>query len=133
MRDRPKSVPLDLLHVLNLVVKLGSMTKAGESIGVSQEDISQKMEELKALYSAQLFEPGTRDGSKPSEAGIELNTYGQRVIARSYRIERRLEELGSYGIPRLRIGYSRTHVELVAATSVAVRELPEFKDAVFIA
>lgn len=133
MRDRPKDVPLDLLHLLNLVVELGSMTKAGESVGVTQEDISQKMDDLQERYKTPLFEPGIRDGAKPSEAGVELNNYGQRVIEQSHRIERRLEELGSYAIPKLRIGYSRTHVELVAATAVAVRELPEFKEAVFIA
>ena len=86
------------LHVLIAVAKLGSMAKAAAHLSVTQPAISQAIADLERAVGVRLLDRGPR--------GVELTTYGQRLLQRGTEafdaLERRSHHRGGPGVDRRR-------------------------------
>ncbi len=95
-------------------VKLGSLTKAAQTLGSTQSRISHVLRDLEEDYGFELMQRG-RGGIKLTEAGEMVLPMMEAVLQKNQELEQLLEDIRSANTGSVRLG---------AFTSVAVHWLP---------
>lgn len=74
------AVDLNLLRVLNALAEEGTVTKAGERLGLSQSAVSHALNRMRVLFDDQLFLRGP-DGMHPTPRALELaRVFGSALL-----------------------------------------------------
>ena len=94
--------------------RLGSLTKAAETLGSTQSRISHILRDLEDEYGFALMQRG-RGGVKLTEAGAMLLPQMEAILQKEQELEQLLEDIRSANAGSVRLG---------AFTSVAVHWLP---------
>jgi LysR family transcriptional regulator, low CO2-responsive transcriptional regulator len=91
-RLKTSQITLQKLEVFHLVVRLGSVTRAAERLGIAQPAVTSHLRSLEDKVGATLLR---RDGRNLvlTETGERIHTWADEVIARSYEMERDLSGL----------------------------------------
>jgi DNA-binding transcriptional LysR family regulator len=96
-------VHLHQLAYLREVVRTGSLSRAAESLHVSQPALSQALGELERRLGTPLFERTGR-GRRPTAAGEEAIRFAEETLALAEEFRRRLDALHAGETGRLRVG-----------------------------
>ena len=98
---RMRNIPTSILRALVAVVDLGSYTKAGQSLGVTQPAVSAQLKQLQELIGGELFDKST-SGVNVTELGKVVVNEARRLLA----INDRLLQLGAHrSSKQVRIGF----------------------------
>lgn len=98
---------LDTLRVFVAVTRLGTMTRAAQSLGCTQPAVSKRLSELEAQVRAPLFDRLPR-GVRLTPAGEMLLPHAERMLAISETAERELQALSDLSKGSLSVGASTT-------------------------
>lgn len=133
-------IPLHKLHILSMVVQLGGITRAAESLYVSQPVVSAHIRSLEQRLGVKLFFRDGRD-VQLTEAGEVVYQWAQDLLTRTRELGRHLagmsdgargavelgssKTIGSYMLPSVLAEFRRTHpnVEITLAIEDAERAL----------
>ena len=112
----------DKLRVFHAVAEAGSLTHAGETLNLSQSAVSHSMKALETDVGCRLFD---RVGKKVllTQAGEALLHHTEKILQEMAAARAGLEQLGKWGVGRLRIGASPT-----ACQYILPAVLREFKE-----
>jgi DNA-binding transcriptional LysR family regulator len=96
------NIPIELLRTLVAIAELGSFTKAGSALNLTQSAISAQVKRLQQLVGAELF---TKSGP-----GLRLTGQGEIVLGYAQRILAMNDQILSFGGTRphgqpLRVGF----------------------------
>jgi DNA-binding transcriptional LysR family regulator len=96
------NIPIELLRTLVAIAELGSFTKAGSALNLTQSAISAQVKRLQQLVGAELF---TKSGP-----GLRLTGQGEIVLGYAQRILAMNDQILSFGGARphgqqLRVGF----------------------------
>ncbi len=58
------NIPTEIVRTLVVIAEMGSFSKAGEKLGLSQPAISAQMKRLQVLVGGTIFERATRAASR---------------------------------------------------------------------
>jgi DNA-binding transcriptional LysR family regulator len=72
------NIPTDLLRTLVAIIDLGSFTKAGAALGLTQPAVSAQVKRLQFLLGGELFDRSVQ--------GIQLTPYGELVLSYARRL-----------------------------------------------
>jgi molybdate transport repressor ModE-like protein len=97
------------LHILEEVVKHGSMAKAAPHVGVSQPAVSQAIGELEAMLGVRLLDRGP-GGVMPTLFGEALLKRGNEVFDALKQSIRDIEFLAEPGVGEITIGTSESYI-----------------------
>lgn len=103
------TVPFDLyeLHLLQLVARNGSFTRAAEQAGLTQSAITRQVQGVELRLGVALFERTTRS-VMVTDAGKFLLHEGARLIGDVDAVLRRMRERFADGPKEVRVGVSQT-------------------------
>src|SRR5262245_56543092 len=95
------------LRAFVILARTGSFTQTARELHLSQPAISHSMKSLEAEVRCRLFD---RVGKslRMTQAGEQLLTHAEKILAEMQAARERLGELGKWGHGRLRIGASPT-------------------------
>jgi DNA-binding transcriptional LysR family regulator len=104
------NIPIELLRTLVAIAELGSFTKAGSALNLTQSAISAQVKRLQQLVGAELF---TKSGP-----GLRLTGQGEIVLGYAQRILAMNDQILSFGGARphgqqLRVGFPIVFAEMV--------------------
>ncbi len=74
------NIPIELLRTVVVIAELGSFTKAGEVLSLTQSAISAQIKRLQQLVGGDLFEK-TGPGLRLNELGESVASYARRILA----------------------------------------------------
>lgn len=100
-------VNLELYRVFYAVAKLGSLTKAAESLYISQPAVSQSIKQLEGQLGGKLF-IRTPKGMELTEAGNIMTDYVKKAINLLTEAENKFSELKGITVNAIKIGASDT-------------------------
>src|SRR5262245_50352421 len=113
---------LSALELLLAVVRLGSLGRAAEEMGITQPAASGRIKSMEQQLGVALLERSPR-GSRPTEAGSLVAEWAQQVIDAAYALDAGIEALRAGRDGRLRIAASMTIAEyLVPGWLLALRQ-----------
>jgi DNA-binding transcriptional LysR family regulator len=123
LRNREHEMPeLDDLRIFVEVVETGSLTAAGERLGLSKSVVSRRLARLEAELGMPLVARSTR-GLSLTEAGSDFRPYAERIVAELQSARDALDRQGEV-TGRLRLSaplsFGVTHLAAVIA-ELAVR------------
>lgn len=98
---------LDLLHSFCTVVRTGSMTRAAQTLHLTQPAVSQKVRLLESKYGVELLRRSPQ-GVEVTPAGEILARYARRMLDLQRSLERELEALRSLDSQHLQVGAATT-------------------------
>jgi len=75
-----KSIDLNLLLYLDVLLRLGNVTRAAESLGISQPAMSNALRRLRTLFSDPLL-VRTSSGMSPTERALKLQPLIREIVA----------------------------------------------------
>ena len=75
-----KTIDLNLLVYLDVLLRTGNVTQAAESIGISQPAMSNGLRRLRTLFADPLL-IRTKDGMSPTERAMELQPLIRKIVA----------------------------------------------------
>jgi DNA-binding transcriptional LysR family regulator len=119
------NIPIELVRTAVAIAELGSFTKAGEDLNLTQSAISSQVKRLQQLVGGDLFEK--------SGPGLRLNSFGESVVSYARRILALNDQILSLrGTPQagtLRIGLPNglTRPLVVGLVAKLSQELSRFK------
>lgn len=104
----PVNIPTDILRTVSTIAELGSFSKAGESLGLSQPAISAQIKRLQILVGGPVF--------ARTPGGVALNDRGKMLlphIRRLLEINDRILGFGGaiHDMRPIRLGLSELYVE----------------------
>lgn len=100
-------VNLELYRVFHAVAKLGSLTKAAESLYISQPAVSQSIKQLEGQLGGRLF-IRTPKGMELTEAGSVMTEYVEKAINLLNEAENKFGEIKGITVSTIKIGASDT-------------------------
>lgn len=100
-------VNLELYRVFYAVAKCGSLTKAAESLYISQPAVSQSIKQLEGQLGGRLFSR-TPKGMELTEAGKAIVAYVEKAINLLAEAEDKFSQLEGIAISTIKIGASDT-------------------------
>lgn len=100
-------VNLELYRVFDAVAKCGSLTKAAESLYLSQPAVSQSIKQLESQLGGRLF-MRTPKGMELTEIGVIMARYAENAITLLNEAEGKFKEFKGLKISTLKIGASDT-------------------------
>jgi DNA-binding transcriptional LysR family regulator len=100
-------VNLELYRVFYAVAKLGSLTKAAQTLYISQPAVSQSIKQLEGQLGGRLF-IRTPKGMELTEAGNVMTEYVEKAINLLNEAENRFGEIKGITVSTVRIGASDT-------------------------
>ena len=95
------------LQIFSEIVRLGSFTKASESLFITQPTVSMQMKKLSQAVGAPLFEPVGRT-VRPTEAGLRLEAAANRVFEALGEVEAWVAEYKGLRRGRVRLAVITT-------------------------
>lgn len=98
---------LNQLRVFTAIVQEGSLTRAAQSLQISQPAVSKQLSELEADLGAVLFDRLPR-GVRVTQAGGVLEEHARRILASERAAEAQIAELSGLGRGSLAVGASTT-------------------------
>lgn len=101
---------LSALELLLAVVRLGSLGRAAEELGITQPAASGRIKSMEQQLGVALLERSPR-GSRPTEAGSLVAEWAQQVIDAAHALDAGIEALRAGRDGRLRIAASMTIAE----------------------
>lgn len=109
------------LEVLRAIARHGSLTAAGEALGITQPAVSQWLADIEAAAGAPLFLRGQR--LKPTPFAAPLLAHAERVLSDAERTVAELRAIHAGGSGRVRIGTMQVGAAaLVPAVVLRLRE-----------
>ena len=107
-RHQQINIPIDILRTVQVIINLGSFTKAGERLGLTQPAITAQIKRLQLLVGGQIFDR--------TAGGVTLNDRGRLmmpVVRRLLEANDQILELGGAAHdPRpIRLGMSDLYAE----------------------
>jgi LysR family cyn operon transcriptional activator len=100
-------VNLELYRVFYTVAKFGSLTRAAESLYISQPAVSQSIKQLEGQLGGRLF-VRTPKGMKLTEEGAIMLDYVERAMQLLLAAENKFSEIKGITVSTLKIGASDT-------------------------
>jgi len=98
---------LNQLRVFTAVYREGSLTRAAQTLEISQPAVSKQLSDLEADLGAPLFDRLPR-GVRVTQAGEVLQEHAQRILASERAAEAQIAELSGLGRGELSVGASTT-------------------------
>lgn len=86
-RGYSSNIPIDLIRTIVAVSETGSLTKAGDQLGLSQPAVSSQIKRIQALVGGPLFTL-TANGSTPTPLGKLVVFQGRRILEANDQILR---------------------------------------------
>lgn len=109
------------LEVLRAIARHGSLTAAGEALGITQPAVSQWLADIESAAGAPLFQRGQR--LKPTPFAAPLLAHAERVLSDAERTVAELRAIHAGGSGRVRIGTMQVGAAgLVPAVVLRLRE-----------
>lgn len=107
-RHRHLNIPIEIVRTVVAIAETGSLSKAGERLGLSQPAISSQIRRLQSLVGGSLFVKGA-NGTTTTELGKLALQQARRILEANDQLLR----LGgnNFGSPPLRLGLSTSFVE----------------------
>ena len=107
-RHQHLNIPIEIVRTVVAISETGSLSKAGERLGLSQPAISSQIRRLQNLVGGSLFVKGA-NGTTTTELGKLALQQARKILEANDQILR----LGgnSFGPPPLRLGLSTSFVE----------------------
>lgn len=102
-------------EIFNQVVELGSLTKAGEALSLSQSAVSHALASLESEWGFSILNRG-RSGITLTNNGARMLTYVQEILKLNNEMKQEINEINGLEIGTIRIG---------TFSSVSVQWLPE--------
>ncbi|MFG1998042.1 LysR family transcriptional regulator [Spirillospora sp. NPDC048911] len=117
---------LSALELLLAVVRLGSLGRAADELGITQPAASGRIKSMERQLGVSLLERSPR-GSRPTKAGSLVAEWAQQVMDAAHALDAGVEALREHRDSRLRVAASMTIAEyLVPGWLLALRQaLPE--------
>jgi DNA-binding transcriptional LysR family regulator len=123
-------MPMDPRRLLTFreVARLGSFSRAGEALALTQPAVSQQVSALERQLGVRLLERGP-GGPTPTEAGALLLAHADAVADRLAQADRQVAELNAADRETLRIGsFPSALASLIPAAIARLRDLrPEIQ------
>jgi DNA-binding transcriptional LysR family regulator len=123
-------MPMDPRRLLTFreVARLGSFSRAGEALALTQPAVSQQISALERQLGVQLLERGP-GGPTPTEAGALLLAHADAVADRLAQADRQVAELSAADRETLRIGsFPSALASVIPAAIARLRDLrPEIQ------
>ncbi|MCD8053893.1 MAG: LysR family transcriptional regulator [Lachnospiraceae bacterium] len=98
----------DMQYVL-MIAKYGNMTKAAETLYISQPALSIQLNRLEEELGLKLFERSSK-GMKLTYAGEEFVVRAQKISVMHYELQDRLNNIRENVDKQLRVGYTLKHL-----------------------
>lgn len=108
------------LQVVVALAELGSLRRAGESIGLTQPAVTQVLADLERMLEVELFQRHSR-GVRPTAAGAELVPVARRVLHGAAEVAEGMAVRAARGLALLRVAAS-----LTSMTGLLSGALPRF-------
>jgi DNA-binding transcriptional LysR family regulator len=107
-RHQHLNIPIEIVRTLVAISETGSLSKAGERLGLSQPAISSQIRRLQSLVGGSLFIKGA-NGTTATELGKLALQQARKILEANDQLLR----LGgnNFGPPPLRLGLSTSFVE----------------------
>ena len=107
-RHQHLNIPIEIVRTVIAISETGSLSKAGERLGLSQPAISSQVRRLQSLVGGSLFVKGA-NGTTTTELGKLALQQARKILEANDQMLR----LGgnNYGPPPLRLGLSTSFVE----------------------
>ncbi|KAB2344945.1 LysR family transcriptional regulator [Actinomadura rudentiformis] len=113
---------LSALELLLAVVRLGSMGRAADELGITQPAASGRIKSMERQLGVALLERSPR-GSRPTKAGSLVAEWAQQVMDAAHALDAGVEALRERRDSRLRIAASMTIAEyLIPGWLLALRQ-----------
>lgn len=103
MKLKKTNIELRALAIFSVVAESGSLTDAGEALGITQSAVSQAIKQLEAHTGAELVIRRTRP-TKLTPAGKILQDYALRMLAESQRMLTDIQMASGKGLAQLSVG-----------------------------
>ncbi|MDB5657332.1 MAG: LysR family transcriptional regulator [Tardiphaga sp.] len=111
MRERHDrlNIPVEIIRTIVAVMDLGSLTKAGRRLGISQSAISAQMKRIENILGGHIFSKSA-GGSSPTKLGVLVVMHARRMLAENDQIVRLRGDKIIGALHPIRLGISNLYV-----------------------